>query len=149
MPNTRRVLIWTLPAVALALVGLAVYWLGGRPATDAEGGARLEHETVEAAPPDLPKPDGTHAPKPPTPRAEKASGGLRGRLVTPDFRPVRGKGQVEAVRGSNFGVPGLGTAEKLGIRAPLDGEGRFTLAGLPVSDGLVLQLEGENFASTE
>lgn len=150
MPNTRRVLIWTLPAVALALVGLAVYWLAGGPATDAEGGpSRLERETAEAAPPDLPVPDGSHAPKPPTPREEKLSGGLRGRLVTPDFRPVRGKGQVEAVRGSNFGLPGLGTAEKLGIRAPLDGEGRFTLAGLPVIDGLVLQVEGENFASTE
>ena len=148
MPNTRRVLIWTLPVVALALVGLAVYWLGGGPAADTEGPARLEHETVETAKPDLPVPEG-HAPKPPTPREEKASGGLRGRLVTPDFRPVRGKGQVEAVRGSNLGVPGLGTAEKLGIRAPLDGEGRFTLAGLPVTDGLVLQLAGENFAQAD
>ena len=135
--------------MALALVGLAVYWLGGGPAGDAGGPTtRLEHEAVEAAPPDLPKPEGSHAPKPTT-RAEKPSGGLRGRLVTPDFRPVRGKGQVEAVRGSNLGVPGLGTAEKLGIRAPLDGEGRFTLAGLPVTDGLVLQLAGENFASTD
>jgi protocatechuate 3,4-dioxygenase beta subunit len=150
MPTTRRVLIWALPAVALALVALAVWWLNQGPGTEGEGPpSRLEHETVEPTPAELPVPDGKRTPKPPTPRDEKVSGGLRGRLVTPDFRAVRGQGQVEAVRGSNFGVPGLGTAERLGIRAPLDGEGRFTLAGLPVTDGVVLQLEGENFASAE
>ena len=147
MSNARRVLIWALPLAAL-LIGLAVYALWPAAPEDHERPAPLVHETVEPEKPDLPVPDAGRDVRP-TPEPETVSGGLRGRLITPDFKPVKGQGRVEAVRGSNLGEPGLGTAERLGISSPLDGEGRFSLSRLPAIDGVVLQLQGETFAPGE
>ena len=117
MSNARRILIWAVPLAGLLLIGLAVYALWPAAPEDLERPAPLSHETVEPEKPDLPVPDSGRDVRP-TSRPETVSGGLRGRLVTPDFKPVKGQGRVEAVRGSNLGVPGLGTAEQLGVSAP-------------------------------
>lgn len=149
MPNHRRVLIWVLPVAALLLVGLAVFWLRGEHPEEHATPSKLAPAPVETARTPLPVPDGPRPPPPTVSRPEPVRGALHGRLITPDFRPVKGKGRVEALRGANLGIPGMGTAEVLGISAPLDGEGRFSLSNLPVIEGLVLRLEGESFAVTE
>ena len=99
MSNARRILIWAVPLAGLLLIGLAVYALRPAAPEDLERPAPLAHETVEPEKPDLPVP-GTGRDVRPTPQPDTVSGGLRGRLVTSDFKPVKGQGRVEAVRGT-------------------------------------------------
>lgn len=90
-------------------------------------------------------PDGPEVAPPSTARK---LGALTGQLLDANRRPVT-SGRIELLEGIPLGLGGLSQLPRLGPRAVVDSDGRFTVPDVPASDQVVVRALGEGFETTE
>ena len=92
------------------------------------------------APPDEPRVD--------PPSSTRKLGILTGQLLDANRRPVT-SGRIELLEGIPLSLGGMSPLPRLGPRAEVDGDGRFTIPDVPASDQVVVRALGEGFETTE
>jgi len=82
------------------------------------------------------------------PSSARVLGVLTGQLLDANRRPVT-SGRIELLEGIPLALGGLSQLPRLGPRAVVGGDGRFTIADVPASDQVVVRALGEGFETTE
>jgi len=145
MTDSRRHFVWGGLLVAAVGVAAGVLWFLRDTDTARErasGAVVTRGPDVAPSKPELIEPIVPERRPPPPPPEAPRTGTVVGRVVTPGSLAQAGA-HVEAWRGAAEGVPGLFELTRLRKEAVTDGEGRFTLADVPVVGDLVLHIDGE------
>ena len=132
--------------VLISVVGAAWVLLGDDETTPSGGGAPVVATEDSGAnrPADLPTPLDLGPPPEPAEPPPARAGGLTGMVVDHNRSPVT-EAKISLHRGTPGHLPGLRDLPELGLRATVDGNGRFSFSDVPAGDLVTVRVIGDGF----